>query len=114
MSQEESKNLLRLVHDSASGILRKGGDGGHNGGMSDLEKRVSALEVKLATIDTKVDALVTGARETQVDLKSLIKVANETAGKLSQLPNTWAMAGWFVGVAITLSGLVFTIARAVK
>lgn len=107
------------IHDIANERNRRprlppGGDGGHDGGMSDLEKRVSAIEVKLAGLDVKTDALTHAARETQVDLKSLIKAVSDVAGKVSQLPSTWTMAGWFITVAMGLAGLVFTIAKAMK
>lgn len=73
--------------------LPPGGDGGHDGGMSDLEKRVGSLE-------TKVDQM-------RVDLA-------EIKGRISQIPTTWQMATWFVGVSMGLVALVFTIARAMK
>ena len=82
--------------------------------MSDLERRVGAIETRIAVLDQKVDALIVGARETQADVKNLIKTVNEVAGKVSQLPNTWTIASWFVGVTFLLSGLVFTVARSVK
>ena len=94
-------------------LAGRGGDG-HDGGMSDLEKRVGAIETKIAVLDQKVDALAMGARETQSDVKTLIRTVNEVAGKVSQLPNTWTIASWFVSVTFLVSGLVFTIARSVR
>jgi len=115
---EHDESVVVQLGDYTRRQLRGGGDDGHDGGMSDLEKRVAAVELKLATIDTKVDRLVNDARETQIDMKSIIKTANDTAGKVSQLPSTFVMATWFVGVSIGLVGLVFaiafTIARTVK
>lgn len=89
-------------------LLREAGGGSDDGGMPpDLVTRVTSLE-------HKVDSLIADGRETRVDMKSLIKAVGDVTGKVSQLPSTWTMAGWFVGVAITLAGLVFTIARAMK
>lgn len=74
--------------------LRAGGDDGHDGGMPpDLDKRVTALE-------TKVD-------QARVDLA-------EIKGRLANMPTTFQLVSWFIGVAIGLTALVFTIARTVK
>jgi hypothetical protein len=61
--------------------------------MSDLRRRVGALE-------TKVDAM-------RVDLAEL-------KGKVSQLPTVWTMVFANFGLAVTASALVFAIARAMR
>jgi hypothetical protein len=104
-----------LAEKNRRSRLKPGGDGGQDGGMPpDLERRVTAIEVKLGSMDAKLDTLVIGARDSRTDLNGLSAKVGEASGKISQLPSTWAMAGWFVTVAIGLAGLVFTIAKAMK
>lgn len=66
---------------------------GQDGGMSDLARRVGALE-------SKVDAM-------RVDLAEL-------KGKVSQLPTVWTLVFANFGIAMTVAALVFAIARATK
>ena len=47
-------------------------------------------------------------------MKALIRDVSEIKGKISQMPTTFQMQAWFVGVALGLVVLVFIIARAVK
>jgi hypothetical protein len=69
-------------------------DGGSNdGGMEALLKRVETLET---------------------DLKAVGRDIAEVKGKLSQMPTTFQLMSWFVGVAFALTLLVFTIAKTVK
>ena len=49
-----------------------------------------------------------------VDVRALIKDVAEIKGRITQMPTTFQMQAWFVGVALGLVALVFTIARAVK
>ena len=77
--------------------------GGPPGGGDDLGHRVAALE--------------SDVKEINADLKTLVKDMAEIKGRLSQMPTTFQMLTWFVGIALALSigltGLVFTIARSV-
>ena len=75
-------------------VLPTSTTGGHDGGMPpDLDKRVTALEGKVDQV--------------RVDLA-------EIKGRLTNMPTTFQLVSWFVGVAIGLTALVFTIARTVK
>lgn len=77
--------------------------GGPPGGGDGLSQRVAALEGDV--------------KEIKADLKGLVKDVAEIKGRLSQMPTTFQMLTWFVGIAMALSigltGLVFTIARSV-
>lgn len=76
-------------------------DGGDDGGMPpNLDARVKALESRTS--------------EMSVDVKALIREVSGIKGKISQMPTTFQMQVWFVGVALGLVVLVFTIARDVK
>lgn len=94
MSELSLNFLQQKLADSNRRVadLEKGGGGGHNGGMDDVIRRVSALEG---------------------DMKVLIKDVSEIKGKLSNMPSTFQMVAWFVGVTMGLTGLVFTIAKVV-
>lgn len=67
----------------------------HDGDM--IEQRVAALEADM--------------KEVKADLKAMAKDVHEIKGRLSQMPTTFQMLTWFVGIALGLTGLVFTIAR---
>lgn len=72
-----------------------------NGGMPpDLDARVKALEARTSEI---------GA-----DVRNLIKDVAEIRGKISQLPTTFQMQAWFVGVTLGLVAPVFAVARGLK
>lgn len=86
MSELDVKFLQKIVSDE---LDRRGG-GGHSGGMDDILRRINALEA---------------------DTKSLVKDVAEIKGKLSNLPTTFQMVTWFIGVSFALTGLVFTISR---
>lgn len=88
---------IRLVSD-APPLESKGGEG-HDGGMDDVLRRVAALEGDV--------------KEVKADMKALTKDVAEIKGRLSQMPTTFQMLTWFVGVSLGLTGLVFTIARLV-
>jgi hypothetical protein len=82
-------------------LLRGGRDRGDNGDMPpDLEARVKALEVRTSEIG--------------VDVRALIKDVAAIKGKISQMPTTFQMQAWFVGVSMGLVALVFAVARALK
>lgn len=70
---------------------------GPPGDGRDLVRRVGALE---AAVD-----------EIKADVKVLIRDVAEVKGRLSQMPTTFQMLTWFVGVALGLVGLVFAVAR---
>jgi hypothetical protein len=44
----------------------------------------------------------------------MIKDVAEIKGKISQMPTTFQMQAWFVGVSLGLVALVFAVARALK
>jgi hypothetical protein len=82
-------------------LLRGSRDGGDNGGMPpDLDARVKALEAKTSEIG--------------VDVRAVIKDVAEIKGKISQMPTTFQMQAWFVGVSLGLVALVFAVARALR
>jgi hypothetical protein len=82
-------------------LLRGDRDGGDNGGMPpDLDARVKALEARTSEIG--------------VDVRAVIKDVAEIKGKISQMPTTFQMQAWFVGVSLGLVALVFAVARALK
>lgn len=97
----ENDEAARRVQANTLRLLRGGRDGGHSGGMPpDLDARVKAFESRTS--------------EMSIDLKAVIKDVSEIKGGISQMPTTFQMQAWFVGVALGLVALVFTIARAVK
>jgi hypothetical protein len=68
--------------------------------MSDLERRVGSLEAK-------ADQILVELAGVRVDLAEL-------RGKVSQLPTVWMLVFANFGLAVTVSALVFAIARAMK
>jgi len=95
------ESSVRRLQTTTLRLLRGGRDGGHNCGMPpDLDARVKPLEAKTS--------------EMSVDVKAVIKDVSEIKGKISQMPTTFQMQAWFVGVSMGLVALVFTIARAIK
>jgi hypothetical protein len=98
---DEPEEATRRVRATTPRLLRGGRDGGDNGGMPpDLDARVKALEARTSEI---------GA-----DVRTLIKDVAEIRGKISQMPATFQMQAWFVGVSMGLVALVFAVARALK
>ena len=82
-------------------MLRSDRDGGDNDGMlPDLDARVKALEARTSEIG--------------VDVRAVIKEVAEIKGKIPQMPTTFQMQAWFVGVSLGLVALVFAVARALK
>jgi hypothetical protein len=77
----------QMVRERRGGGSSDGGDG-----MDRVTRRIDALEA---------------------DVKSLIKDVAEIKGRLSQMPTTFQMLTWYVGVAIGLTGLVFAVARSI-
>ena len=68
--------------------------------MSDLERRVGSLEAKADRI--------------LVDLAGVRVELAELRGKVWQLPTVWMLVFANFGLAVTVSALVFAIARAMK
>lgn len=90
-----------VFEERARRLLRKGDGGGHDGGMP-------------PNIDSRGEALETDVKEMKSDLKTLIEDVARLDGKLSNLPTTFQLISWFVGVSLGLVALVFTVARAMK
>lgn len=64
-------------------------------------------------MEQRVAALESDVKELKADIKAMAKDVAEIKGRLSQMPTTFQMLTWFVGIALGLTGLVFTIARTV-
>ena len=91
----------RRARIATARLLRGDRDGGDNGGMPpDLDARVKALEARTSEIG--------------VDVRAVIKDVAEIKGKISQMPTTFQMQAWFVGVSLGLVALVFAVARALR
>ena len=91
----------RRARIATARLLRGDPAGGDNGGMPpDLDARVKALEARTSEIG--------------VDVRAVIKDVAEIKGKISQMPTTFQMQVWFVGVSLGLVALVFAVARALK
>jgi hypothetical protein len=91
----------RRARIATARLLRGDRDRGDNGGMPpDLDARVKALEAR--------------ASEIGVDVRAVIKDVAEIKGKISQMPTTFQMQAWFLGVSLGLVALVFAVARAFK
>jgi hypothetical protein len=88
MSANELRDKLTLIR----GGLENSGGGGDDGDMETLVRRVDAVEKDLVAI-----------RERMAGIE----------GKLSNMPTTFQMMTWFVGVAMALVGLTFTIAKVI-
>src|SRR5262245_28680897 len=99
MSDPTQSDEARRRRDQALAVARSGG-GGHDGGMSELERRVGSLE-------SKVDRIAVDLTAARVDLAEL-------KGKVSQLPTVWTLMFANFGLAATVSALVFAIARSMK
>ena len=92
--------------DSQAMRERDSGGGPPHGGGDDLSHRVGVLE--------------SDVKEIKADLKGVVKdvagIKERLAGiegRLSNLPTTFQMLTWFLGVSLGLVGVVFTIARSV-
>ena len=72
-----------------------------------LRLSVKLFDAELDPEDKRVETLET-------DLKAVGRDIAEVKGKLSQMPTTFQLMSWFVGVAFALTLLVFTIAKTVK
>jgi hypothetical protein len=66
----------------------------------DLVARVKALETRISEIG--------------VDVRAVIKDVAEIKGRIPQMPTTFQMQAWFVGVSLGLVALVFAVARALR
>ena len=76
---------------------RADGNPPRDGGPGDLTRRVDAIEADVKDI--------------KVDVKGLVRDVAEIKGRLSNMPTTFQMLTWFMGIALGLVGLVFTVAR---
>lgn len=72
-------------------------------------------------MSARVERLEADVKEIKADVKGMAKDQQalradiaEIKGRLSQMPTTFQMVTWLVGVAMGLVALVFTVARAVK
>ena len=91
----------RRARIATARLLRGDHDGGDNGGMPpEPDARVKALEARTSEIG--------------VDVRAVIKDVAEIKGKISQMPTTFQMQAWFVGVSLGLVALVFAVARALR
>ena len=66
----------------------------------DLVARAKALETRISEIG--------------VDVRAVIKDVAEIKGRIPQMPTTFQMQAWFVGVSLGLVALVFAVARALR
>jgi hypothetical protein len=62
----------------------------------------------------RVEALETRISEIGVDVRAVIKDVAEIKGRIPQMPTTFQMQAWFVGVSLGLVALAFAVARALK
>jgi hypothetical protein len=62
----------------------------------------------------RVEALETRISEIGVDVRAVIKDVAEIKGRIPQMPTTFQMQAWFVGVSLGLVALVFAVARALR
>ncbi|GEP61270.1 hypothetical protein [Reyranella soli] len=98
---DKPEEMPRRIRSTTPRLLRGGPDGGNNGGMPpDLDIRVKALEARTSEIG--------------IDVRGLIKGVAEIKGKIAQMPTTFQMQAWFVGVSLGLVALVFAVARALR
>ena len=98
---DKPEAMPRRIRSTTPRLLRGGPDGGNNGGMPpDLDIRAKALEARTSEIG--------------LDVSGLIKDVAEIKGKISQMPTTFQMQAWFVGVSLGLVALVFAVARALR
>jgi hypothetical protein len=96
-------------------LLRGDRDRGDNGGMPpDLDARMKALEARTSEIGVDVRAVISDVAEIKGDVRAVIKDVAEIKGKISQMPTTFQMQAWFVGVSLGLVALAFAVARALK
>lgn len=95
MSEPDARFFQKMISDE---LDRRGG-GGYDGGMDDVLRRIGSLEGEM--------------KEMKADVKGLSRDVSEIKGKLSNMPTTFQMMTWFVGVSVTLIGLTFTIAKIV-
>ena len=85
----EDSNIIDLIQHRTDKIIDAGGGGGNE---TMLEKRVKQLETGIDDIRQRLSHI---------------------EGKLSNMPTTFQMQTWFVGVAIGLIGLTFAIAKSI-
>jgi hypothetical protein len=93
-----SNNVVPL-RPSGSGGLPTGGGSGYDGTMP------PSLEARVNTLETKVSEIAS-------DMKTVVKDVAEIKGKLSNMPTTFQLLSWQIGISIGLVALVATIVRA--
>ena len=72
------------------------------------------VDATLKLFDAELDPEDKRVETLETDLKAVGRDIAEVKGKLSQMPTTFQLMSWFVGVAFALTLLVFTIAKTVK
>jgi hypothetical protein len=65
-------------------------------------------------LDARAKVLESRTSEISGDVKALIRDVAGIKGKISQMPTSFQMQSWFVGVFMGLVALVFAMARAFK
>ena len=74
----------------------------------------SEIGVDVRAVIKDVAEIKVDVRAVKGDVMAVIKDVAEIKGKISQMPTTFQMQAWFVGVSLGLVALVFAVARALK
>ena len=69
-----------------------------------MEQRVAALEAGAAEMKNSLKKIEESVGKVALDVA-------EVKGRLSNMPSTFQVMSWFIGVAMALCGLVFAIAK---
>ncbi len=100
----------------------------HTGGGSGpedptMEQRVSALEARSERIESSLQRLEVTIAKIDGTLSQMPKASDlaairtevaEVKGRISNLPTTWQLVIFAIGLPIATSGLVFAISRFIK
>ncbi len=98
---------------NSSPALERGGGGGHDGGMDDVIRRIGALENEMKGVRSvlgRMEPVMARIDERTKDAPSA-KEFGQLTGRVMNMPTTFQMVTWFVGVGVGLIGLTFTIAK---